>query len=345
MKKIDNILERVLLNMKYDSRKTLSENKMLITEATDPKLTFYGPSTNSKDTKVLWTTAGTNNSGTVAANIGKIGTITNTVDYKNDFMVYSVNYNASAEYYKYCVLERYPDFTGTVEERKKSCTSVGGYWIKDENRCSKNMGRVKTWDENCKQGYITYEDNLQKNRFNACLKTIKSSPILMGMPFSIEQKYNKEYADDDAEHWFEAIKTPSNGVYTIMFWFNDNDSCTFKGFNYVFADTGITPLKGQPTSKPKEQQKPVVKKVEKKVEKLKALTKNECIGGGKQWNEEDQVCYDQPEVEIVGTKKDKPTQNNNKSDNTTNSKSPIGAIGTKTSNTYGTQGGYSFDLD
>ena len=27
MKKVDNILERILLNMKYDSRKTLSENE------------------------------------------------------------------------------------------------------------------------------------------------------------------------------------------------------------------------------------------------------------------------------------------------------------------------------
>ena len=128
------------------------------------------------------------------------------------------------------------------------------------------------------------------------------------------------------------------------------------GFNYVFADTGIKPLSGQQTSKPKEKTKPVVKKVEQKVEKLKTLTKDECIGGGKQWNDEEQSCYDQPEVEIVGTKKDKsknitdkPTQNDNKSitksDNVTNSKSPIGVVGTETTNTYGTQGGYSFDLD
>jgi len=308
-------------------KRVLFENKkiQLLKEGTDPKLTFYGPG-KSKDAKVLWETVGVSNGGTVSTNIGKFQQIYDNVNYRNKHMIYQVSYTSSKTMYEKCVISRYPDFTGTVEIRKEDCKKAGGYWKKDENRCSINLGEVKEWDETCKEKYLNFDKNLRVGRFNACLKTIKNSPLLMGMPFSIEQKNNVQYADDDAEHWFESMSTVPNGTYKVAFFFNDNDSCTYKGFNYLL-DTGgydleeiaLKPLKGALVdTKPKPKTptniyngyptkeaylKAMQAKLKQKTEKK--LTKDECISGGKEWSDEDQACYDLPEVEIVGTKKNK----------------------------------------
>ena len=43
MKNLDEIIKKSILNMKYDSKKTLFENKMLLWENTDKPLTFIAP--------------------------------------------------------------------------------------------------------------------------------------------------------------------------------------------------------------------------------------------------------------------------------------------------------------
>ena len=71
MKNLDEIIKKTLLNMNYDSKKTLFENRVLLREGTDKPLTFIAPNPKSPTTNIKILTIG-KSLGTVASNLEKL---------------------------------------------------------------------------------------------------------------------------------------------------------------------------------------------------------------------------------------------------------------------------------
>jgi hypothetical protein len=317
MKNKDLLLERILLNMKYDSKKTLSENKILLNES-DPKITFVGPHPQTPSTMVKWTTN---------------GKILSKVSQKIDFL--------KTEYVDKNVRGVPPiDFLNG----KKHLHYDDGKQLKNwkynslenciKERFAGGKGKVKSWDYACLQKRTETINELESQRFNRCLNTITSNQSLMNMPFTIEQSGQKT----------DNLGESANGDYQILF-FLEGENCTYGGFNYFlrfdWSDTSLNwdyPLKPLRAEFIKKQEpKPVVKKVEQKVETPKLTLdqqKKWCVEHGNVWSNETNSCVG-PEITIKASEQ----VNNEYEQNKIKTKGT-----TKSTNTKGL-GGYSFDLD
>lgn len=273
MKNLDEIIKKTLLNMNYDSKKTLFENRVLLREGTDKPLTFIAPNPKSPTTNIKILTIG-KSLGTVASNLEKLKE--SKPLHNETTLIYFpskkyINYNEGDRVSNYrestadeCVLERYPN--GTIKKQDQQCA------IRRSNRINQ----------------------LEKERHTFCLSKITNNQTLMNMPFAI-QVNNQKYSEDD----FGMQTSLENGTYNILFFLN-GENCAYEGFNY-YLDSGyetslntdypLKPMKVESLSN--QQQKPTIKKVVQKVDTPKLTPEEQkkwCKEHGKQWNEEMGVC-------------------------------------------------------
>jgi hypothetical protein len=313
----DLLLERVLLNMKYDSKKTLYENKIILNEVGPTPLTFNGPSTKNLTQTVKYTTIGKILSK-VSDNLSEL----KEVSYNGDIMIINgkkhLNYDNGKQltYYNEHSLEQ------CIKER-----FAGG------------KGAVKSWDYACLAKRTETLNALEKQRHTFCLSKILNNQSLLNLPFAIQVTGTKTDQFGDS----------NNGTYKILFLFTGED-CEYNGFNWYFDSPNYTflnydyplqPLSVGLIAKPKEQPKPVVKKVEQKVGTPKLTPEQQkkwCADRGKVWSDEVGACVgkeitlDSSKMEIQKKEKEKES---------------TGGLGTKgtTPSTGKGLGGYSFDLD
>lgn len=275
MKNLDEIIKKTILNMKYDSKKTLFENKMFLWENTDKPLTFIAPNPKSPSTNIKIVTVGKSLS-TVSSNLEKLKESKplhdeTTLVYfpSKKYIQYIegsriINYRESTA--EECVLERYPN--GTIKKQNQECA------IKRSNRINQ----------------------LEKERHAFCLSKITNNQTLMNMPFAI-QVSSQKYSEDE----FGVQTSLENGTYNVLFFLN-GDNCDYAGFNY-FLDSGyetslntdypLKPMKAESISNTQNQKKPIIKKVTQN-SKTPKLTPEEqkkwCKEHNKQWDEEMGVC-------------------------------------------------------
>ena len=266
MMESNEILKKILLHMKYDSKKTLSENKIILNEAGPTPLTFNGPSTQNLSQIVKYTT------------VGKIlSKVSNNLSELKKIVIQDGAVSDGGKYLWY-------DEEGSLVKNYKpsimNCVSE-----------TYSNGRVKSWDMACRTKHFQNLDNLMKERHTFCLSRILNNQSLLNLPFAIQVGGTKmdEFGDSD------------DGTYKILFFLTGED-CKYNGFNY-YLDSGyettlnwdykLKPLKVELISKPKEQPKPIVKKVEQKSETPKLTLdqqKKWCADHGKVWNEDTNTC-------------------------------------------------------
>jgi hypothetical protein len=262
----NEILKKILLHMKYDSKKTLSENKIILNEAGPTPLTFNGPSTQNLSQIVKYTT------------VGKIlSKVSNNLSELKKIVIQDGVVSDGGKYLWY-------DEEGSLVKKYKpsimNCVSE-----------TYSNGRVKSWDMACRTKHFQNLDKLMKERHTFCLSRILNNQSLLNLPFAIQVGGTKmdEFGDSD------------DGTYKILFFLTGED-CKYNGFNY-YLDSGyettlnwdykLKPLKVELISKPKEQPKPIVKKVEQKSETPKLTLdqqKKWCADHGKVWNEDTNTC-------------------------------------------------------
>lgn len=316
--------------MKYDSRKTLFENKILLNES-DPQITFMAPHPSAPTQIVKWTTNGKILSK-VSQNISFLEKSTLEGD-RNPILSFD-NGKKHLYYDDGKQLSHYKEYS------LEQCI---------EERFAGGKGGVKSWDHACLGTRTETLNSLEKSRFKACLSTITNNQKLMNMPFAIEKSGQKVDQYGESE----------NGTYKIWFKLIGED-CSYGGFNYYYDNPNFNsflnyehPLKPlKPELVKNQQQKPIVKKVEQKVEKPKLTLdqqKKWCQEHGKVWSDEVNACVgkeitlDSSKMEIQ-TKDDKDDKDDIKN-SSSSSKNVIGVKGNSTSSDKGASMGYIFDLD
>ena len=286
----DLLLERILMNMKYDSKMTLSENKILLSEDGPTPLTFDGPNPLNLSSIVKWTTI-----GKILSKVSNNLSILKEFSYDGDIMI--IKGKKYLQYDEGAIVTRYkPSVTNCISE-------------------TYSTGRAKSWDMACYKNYHANLDNLEKQRHTFCLSKILNNQGLLNMPFAIQVNGTK----------MDQYGESKDGIYKIYFFLNGED-CTFGGFNYYYdsgndynylnTDHALTPLKGQSASKPKEQPKPIKKIVQKNsTENLtQEQQKKWCADRGKVWSDEVNACIGKEitvkasEVQIKPKEKEKESQ-------------------------------------
>ena len=288
------LLERILLNMIYDSKKTLSENKIILNESKPKKTKFYGPKSHNPNKKVQYIIYGTIMSN-VSANLEKFGykLSSSSWEYTEGYKLSKFKTeNSIAD----CCLERYPwlGHKDYKSYRKKKCEEFGGSFHWDEDRCSKNMGECKKWDDECEKNYHTNLEILEKERASHCKGKIQDNPLIMNLPFQIDlQGYPIKYYY--VEGFIEPFKTENyNGTYQIYMELEGND-CTFGDFTYYPVVDGKI-WRGHvslpPYEIPPKKPEPVIKKVDRVVDSGKTLEEKKqwCKLKGNVWDEVLGVC-------------------------------------------------------
>ena len=289
----DLLLERILLNMKYDSKKTLYENRIILNEDGSNPLTFIGVNPNNPAQKVKWTTIG-NILSKVSNNLPSLKEIKYD---QNTIVPNSLMTIVGKKYLRY-------DPGKTLDN----------YWPTLVNCITETYsnGRPKSWDQACRKKHSDNVQALEKQRHTFCLSRILNNQGLLDMPFAIQVSGTKK----------DQFGESNDGTYKILFFLTGED-CKFGGFNY-YHDSGyetslnwdypLTPLKAEFISKPKEQPKPVVKKVEQKVETPKLTPEQQkkwCADRGKVWSDEVNACIgkeitlDSSKMEIQKKEKEK----------------------------------------
>ncbi len=184
------LLERLLLNMKYDSRKTLSENKILLNEAGPTPLTFIGANPNNPTQKVKWTT------------IGKI--LSKVSD--NLPSLKEIKYDQNT-----IVPNSLMTIVGKKYLRYDPGKTLDNYWPTITNCITETYsnGRPKSWDEACRKKHSDTVNDLEKQRHTFCLSRILNNQLLLDMPFAIQVSGTKmdEFGESD------------DGTYKILFFF------------------------------------------------------------------------------------------------------------------------------
>lgn len=267
MMESSEILKKILLHMKYDSKKTLSENKIILNEAGPTPLTFNGPNPSNLSQTVKYVTV-----GKILSKVSDNLSTLKEFEYKDNVMTLK----HKKHFY-------YPNSDALIRNHESKLTNC----ISE----TYSNGRVKSWDPECRNKYFKTLDALNQKRHTYCLSKIINNQALLNMPFAIQVSGTK----------MDQYGESSDGVYKIMFFLNGDD-CTFGGLNY-YHDSGyenflntdyeLKPLNIELIQKPKEQPKPVVKKIVQKSETPKLTLdqqKKWCADHGKVWDEDTNTC-------------------------------------------------------